>query len=145
MCPERHQAGSLLPIAMFILVALSLLLVALLRLTTQTGNTISQEALSLSAFYSAESGAQWSMSVLFYPEVTRTLTDSRCIGTINGSSINLSAPGLNSCTVDMNCAVTTDIANTTSYYAITSTGKCVAAGVIGERKVEVSALLRDSS
>jgi len=142
---DKKQKGSLLPVAAFVLIGLSVLSIALMRLSTQSGSTVSQEALSLSAFYGAESGAQWGMGVLFLPEVNRTLTDTRCTTTVNGHSISFSAPGLSACTASLSCAVASNATNTTSYYTLVSTGRCAVMGVVGERQIEVSALLRDEA
>ena len=59
----RYQRGFLMPLAVFILVAMSFFAVTISRLTGQAGIATTQEAITVASFYAAESGAQLGSAV----------------------------------------------------------------------------------
>ncbi len=133
----RKEAGFLLPLAIVLLVGIAFLVVAINRLSGQTGTQATIGGLSTQAFYAAESGAQYAMSQLFFDVTTRTQADNNC--TSLGTTISFSSPGLALCTVRVNCTRSVDAADSISFYIINSFGRCGAAQLIGEREIEVSA------
>ncbi|SMF34668.1 MSHA biogenesis protein MshP [Alteromonadaceae bacterium Bs31] len=148
MCPKQRQAisdprkeaGFLIPLALVLLVGISFLVIAINRLSGQTGTSTTVEGLSAQAFYAAESGAQYGMSRLFFDMNTRAQTDANC-GAM-GTTINFTAPGLALCSAQVSCTRSVDASNTTSFYIINSLGRCGAAQLIGEREIEVSASMQ---
>lgn len=143
-CVARNSMrGSLLPVAMFSLVIMAILSVSLIRSTGQSSSATTLEAFSLSALYSAESGAQYAMGRLFYPEVDRSSTDGRCSAINAMSDLNFSAPGMSGCSAGFSCTQSTNAANTVSYYRITSVGHCGSGDYQASRTIQVSARLAD--
>src|SRR5690606_3039437 len=103
--PGKRQRGFLIPLALFIVVVMGLLALALSRTTTQTGLATAQELISLQAFYAAESGAQAGMQALFYNNTgsESSFTDVSAACQTLELSINFNASGLNNCRVSVSC------------------------------------------
>ena len=147
---RQQQSGYLMPLAAFILVVMGLAAVALTRSTSQTAISVSQEAITLQAFYAAETGAQMGMNNLFYDTgavLIRADTDARC-NNLNIANQPLATVGLNNCQVSTNCVATVVPPapdDTTSFYTITSTGNCGSGEVTSTRTVQVSAFFESST
>jgi MSHA biogenesis protein MshP len=159
MCPDRlhktfssladRQRGFLLPVAMFIIVAMGLFALALWRTTAQTGVSAVQELMTLQTFYAAETGAQEGMSRLFYPDASsRQTVDDQCaaIDPVNRSYAGI--PGLNNCSVVITCtcvdeggAACHNPSASFSFYTITSVAECGSGSVRSVRTLQVSALM----
>lgn len=160
MCPERapaslaRQRGFLLPLALFMMVAIGLLALGLWRTASQTNVGAVQEVVSVQAFYAAESGAQTGMSRLFYPDASaRQDIDQRCQSL--SETENFSAAGLSQCTADFQCQCQYESGaacepgndahyepgtdNPHSFYRITSEGRCDVGGLSATRIIEVNA------
>lgn len=142
MCPsmkdQRAQGGYLMPLAAFILVAMGLMAITLMRTTGQNAVSVTQEGITLQAFYAAETGGQLGMHNLFYDSATalvRSAIDARC-DSMNIAR-NLSATGLGNCSLAVSCSRNTTGA--TSFYTITSVGNCGSGETASTRTVEVSA------
>jgi len=138
----KTQSGFLLPLAIFLLVGIAFLAIALNRLSGQTGTMTTIEGLSVQAFYAAESGAQIGMRRLFFNAADRTQTDANCLSMTVATSVNYTAPGLSLCSAVYRCTQTTDSSGTTSFYYINSVGQCGSGQLLGEREIEVSAFMR---
>lgn len=139
--PSKGMSGFLLPAALFLLVVMGLFSSALVTISTQTGMATVQEGVSLSALNAADSGAQLVMSTLFYPEDSRTVTDTRCVNISAISPITYNVTGLQGCQASLSCTVATDAANTTSFYSITSVGSCGSGQAQAQRTIQASAIL----
>lgn len=157
MCPDqltvaaplKKQQGFLLPLALFILVAMSFFAFSLSRTTSQAGMAPVQELISVQAFYAAESGAQEGLSRLFYPDAsTRAAVDNQCaaINSLNRSYDGVE--GLNQCSAVIDCTCVDDQGNTPcspsatiSFYTIASRGRCGNAPIDAERTVRVDAYM----
>lgn len=145
----KRQAGFLIPLAIFIVVVMGLLALALARTTTQTSLATAQELISLQAFYAAESGAQRGMNKLFppgfdsNPEVAvRAEVNARCTSgfteTLNFSGIQ----GLSACSADIRCVcMSCNPADATSFYTITSAGTCGTGAITAVRTIRVGSFL----
>ena len=122
MCPEQtnairsRQRGFGMPMVVFILVIMTLLAAAMVRLTTTGALSIASEAQSTRAFYAAESGAQWAVNQLFPPSGG----GGACAA---ATPLAYAAAGLTGCTANVTC-VTQGIFNGNTHYLITSTGSC---------------------
>ena len=138
------QHGFLMPLAIFILIAMGFFAITISRVTGQTAIATTQEAISIASFYAAESGAQYAMNQLFYDTgstISRGSVDANCTA-VNGSNLNFTVNGLNGCSTSIVCARSIDAANTTSYYRIQSQANCGSAAVSAQRNVEISAYMK---
>jgi MSHA biogenesis protein MshP len=138
------QRGFLMPLAIFILVAMGFFAITISRVTGQTAIATTQEAVSVASFYAAESGAQYAMNQLFYDAgsaISRASVDANCIA-VNGDVLAFTVPGLNGCSASIACTRNTDAANTTSYYLVQSQAGCGSASVTAQRSVEISATMK---
>lgn len=123
---NSKQAGLGLPVALFIIIIMSLIAIAVNQLTASSSQAYSQNVLSARAFYAAESGAQLrSQSVL-------TTEPCACGGTEN-VTYNFTEPGLSQCKAETNC--TSFIANGDTFCTIVSSGNC--SNGTSERTIEV--------
>lgn len=173
MFPERshknhftgkvNQRGFLLPLSVFIVVVMGLFALVLSRNTIQTNTSAVQEAISIQAFYAAESGAQRGMQTLFFPTSpatnNRQEVDGRCVA-MTATNYVFTVPGLNNCTAvvsctcrfadDSNCAPITAAnyssaaiaARVNSFYRISSVGTCGSKNLRSVRTIEVGAFLK---
>lgn len=120
------QRGLGLPVALFIIVIMSLIAIAVNQLGASSGQSYSQNVLSTRAFYAAESGAQL--------RAEDTLSPTACV--CNGGAdvtYNFAITGLNQCSAATNC--TSFSANGNNYCTIVSIGRCH--NTTAERTVEV--------
>ena len=146
MVVRRRQQGFLIPLALFIVIVLGFLALAISRMGVQTQLSSAQELVSTQAFYAAESGAQAGMQQLFFPDDTdRAAVGARCAA-MNLSPAIDAAPGLGGCTVTVTCSCDNCAANApTNYYTLTSVGRCGSGPTQAERSIRVASYLdRDS-
>jgi len=147
MCPNfvrplqtpKQQAGFSLPVAVFVVVIMALLAAAIVQLSSRNNLSSAQEVFSVRAFYSAESGASWAMSQLFFNSAgsaNKAFSDTRCSGSVNGATLTLPSPGLAGCSATLTCVAETEGA--TGYYRVVSAGSCGSGQVQASRVVEVS-------
>ena len=138
---RQQQSGYLMPLAAFILVVMGLMAVALSRNTTQTGIATTQEAITLQAFYAAESGAQLGMNRLFYntgATLTQAIVDSAC-DSLNISQNLSAAANFGNCSHSVTCS--RSATGITHFYTVTSVGQCGSGEITSTRTVEVSAFM----
>lgn len=131
------QAGFSLPVAIFVLVLLSLLGAAMTRMLATGAQSVGFEVLSTRAFYAAESGAQWGMNTLFPPV-------SNPAGTCFAQQdLNFSTSGLAGCSAQVTCAGPVVVANaggaTSTQFRISSRGTCGSGTDTTTRVIEVGA------
>ena len=153
MCPDvmknlpasrKAQVGFLMPLAIFILVAMSFFAITISRVTGQTAIATTQEAISVASFYAADSAAQYAMNQLFYNNavaISRATVDASCTA-VNGDALTFTVSGLNGCSAVVSCARSIDAANTTSYYRIQGQSSCGSGSISAQRIVEVSAYMK---
>lgn len=134
----RRQQGFLIPLALFIVVVLGFLALAMSRTTVQTGLASAQELVSTQAFYAAESGAQAGMGNLFYPNPgDQAQVNNRCENMNLSPTIN-DAPGLGGCNVTVTCECEVCGADDlTSFYTIESRGECGSGTTAATRTIRV--------
>jgi MSHA biogenesis protein MshP len=159
MCPKliHRQQGFLIPLAIFIVVVMGFMALALTRSSTLSHQGFTQELLSTQAFYAAETSTQRAMQTLFFPDASsRQAADARCAAlatTYNFSAID----GLQLCQSQVTCAcvyqnnqvcnagVATNYSVTaathTSIYTITSNASCDAGSINASRQIQASAFL----
>lgn len=133
-----------MPVAAFIVVVMGLLAAGMGIISSQTSIAGAQEQITVQSFYAAEAGAQFGMSAVFYDaasSLTRSSVAADC-ASISGSAINFTAPGMQGCSATISCSATIDSADTTTFIAIISIGRCGINPVNAERAVDVSAFLQ---
>jgi MSHA biogenesis protein MshP len=110
----RKQRGISLLLVLFVLVIVSLLVAALMRLNTGSQKIISQEILSVRALFAAESGAQAAAMRLF--PITGLVQPCNF-------AINFATAGLSGCTATVTCPAPVVAAGRTMY-TVKSEGRC---------------------
>jgi len=126
-----RQQGLGLPAAIFVILILALIAVAVTELEQSGVQAKTYEIMSTRAFFAAESGAQAAVHRLFPPGGR----PAAC--TANFFSANYAVAGLNGCSSAVSCRE--DVANGVSHYTLRSTGSCNAGSGVDEvrRLVEV--------
>ena len=123
---DRKQRGMGLVGAIFIIVIVGILSVAMSQMVVMDSETQSYEILSLKAFLAAESGAQLG--------VNRILTPSGG-GSCAARTFTYAEPSLKSCQAVVSCTPLTVSSET--FYTVTSSGQCVAGAYVAERTIQV--------
>lgn len=136
----RQARGFLIPLSAILLVGIGVLAVAINRISSQSSYASFLEGVSNQAFYAAESGAYYGMSQLMFDVDDRTVADTNCAG-LTGNSLNFTANGLQNCSTDITCVVSTVSGNPLSFYTIRSEASCGSGDIFAERTVEVSSFL----
>lgn len=143
MCPNRImyvQQGFLIPLALVIIVGLSALALALGKVTSLAGTSAIQEGISAQAFYAAQSGAQFGMNRLFFPEDTRATVDANCLTFPLVRSFSII--GLKGCDVAVTCTRTEDDKNLTSFFVLHSHATCGGGEMTAQRSIQVTSFAR---
>ncbi|PHR86440.1 MAG: hypothetical protein COA76_15335 [Moritella sp.] len=132
----RQQQGSMLVIAVFIIVVISLLAASLSRILSSTADSVANEVYSAKAYFAADSGMEYGIyRVLKGTLACNTFPVSPSITpfVIDGEA------GLENCDVEIRCQTITAGSNT-QYYLI-STGTCDGGKIVAEHKVEAEVKL----
>ncbi len=139
--PGFHSSkGFLIPVAAIIVVGIAVLATSITRITSQSSQASITEGIALQAFYAAESGAYYGMNQLMFNVTARAVSDTNCV-TLNGSVINFTANGLQSCSATVTCVADTVGGDPRSFYTIRSSATCGSGDIFAERIVEVSSFL----
>lgn len=119
-----QQEGLGLPAAIFIIVIMALISVAINLLVQQNAQSFEEEINLTRAFYAAESGAGFAMNRIFPPEEYSSYTNGNCPNTV-ADTYDFNQDGLNQCSAAVTCDsfIIPPITGTT-YATITSTGTC---------------------
>ena len=137
---SRKHRGFLIPVAAIIIVGIGVLAIAISRIASQSSQASVIEGISAQAFYAAESGAHYGMSVLMFDVTDRTVADTNC-ATVTGTTLNFTVTGLQACSALITCAVATVTGNVQSFYTIRSEASCGSGDIQAERIVEVSSYM----
>ena len=130
--PNR-QKGSALVIAIFIIVVMTLLGSALVRMVSSNAETIAYEVIGTRAYQAAQAGAQRKLSEVF-PLLPN---NGLCLGNVEYDFSTIE--GLENCkAVNVSCSEDATV-DEIVYYTITSTGQCSVAGVFTSRQIEIKA------
>ncbi len=158
-----RQAGFLIPVAIFILVVMGGLALVIARTSSQSNQSVTQELLSLESFYAAESGTQRGLQQLFFPDASsRLLVDSRC--EVLNLNLNFSSvQGLQLCSAQVSCSCLykdgtscnsgvgvnylpdAEQGKTSSFYKVTSIGRCGQDRFLAVRTIEAGAKLEQGA
>lgn len=132
----HKQVGSSLVIAIFIIVVISMLGAALVKMIRSSSDSIVYEVLGTRAYNAAQIGLQWQLQQIFPLDNNTPLT---CAAVSTIPPIIDTTTGLENCDI-ISPIICTDIEVLgTRYYTVTSTGKCSVAGVLTSRTLEVQA------
>jgi MSHA biogenesis protein MshP len=132
---NSNESGSALVIAIFIIVVMSLLGSALVRMNDSNTETIAYEVIGARAYQAAQAGSQLKLKEVF--PLTSSTKSPECEDNINPYDFS-GIKGLVNCkAVNVTCSDKT--IDDVTYYTITSTGQCEVADVLTSRKIEVKA------
>jgi len=127
------QKGSALVMAIFIIVVMTLLGSALVRMVSSNAETIAYEVIGTRAYQAAQAGAQRKLSELF-PLLPN---NGLCIGNVDYDFSTVK--GLETCkAINVSCLESATVSGVT-YYIVTSTGRCNVAGAYTSRQIEINA------
>ncbi|MCO4799936.1 MAG: pilus assembly PilX N-terminal domain-containing protein [Colwelliaceae bacterium] len=128
---NKKQSGSALVIAIFVIVVMTLLGTALVRMINSSAETVVYEVIGTRAFQAAQIGLQRKLQEL-YPLLPASGT---CLVT---PEFDLSTVvGLENCkAINVTCSIDATVAGVT-YYSVKSTGQCEISGVLTSRTLEV--------
>jgi MSHA biogenesis protein MshP len=131
---RKNQSGSALVIAVFVLVIMTLIGSALIRMQSSTAETVVYEVMGTRAYAAAQTGIQWQLTEIF---PLNTLGTTECNLEINEPDIS-EVEGLKGCKFEITCD--DDIVHEgVQYYTIRSTGSCEVADIKTSRIVEIEA------
>ena len=134
MRTSMNQQGSALVLALFIMVVITLLGAALVRMISANSETIAYEVIGTRAYQAAQAGAQRKLSEVF-PLLPGGVQCSQNSLYNEFSSVQ----GLNNCVaINVDCVEELTVDEIT-YYTITSTGQCNVAEVFTSRTIEIKA------
>ena len=129
--------GSALVVAIFVIIVVSLLGVALVKMLSTESKTIAYEVVGTRALQAAQSGAQWQLQQLFPLD---NVAQACPVGTITRFFNNQTneGRGLFNCQATVTCS---DFIHTNGirYYQIESAGQCQTGDVITSRIVNIEA------
>lgn len=124
MHKRDKQVGLGLVAAIFLMVVVSVLVLAIVRTVRTSADMFALDVVSHRAFLAAETGAQLGLNRLFAPVGSGSCTDWVWL---------LDDVGLPSCQASVACRSETVAGN--NYYTLASDGRCDVGGVVAERRV----------
>lgn len=130
----KNQHGFLMPLALFILVGLGALAIAINRLGSGQFSSAVQEGSSVQAFYAAESAAQLAMHQVLFNTADKAGADLKCAA-VNGRVQAFSTAGLNGCSARISCAVVANTGDPAGIYRMETTATCGSGTMVAERSV----------
>jgi len=126
------QQGSALMLALFIIIVLTLLGGALVKVLSTSSESIAQEVIGTRALMAANSGMQAELQQLFPLNATSTCPDEPAS---LDRSYNFSADGLYHCSAETTCSrYFEDSTTSINYYRLTSTGECGSSAIAADSK-----------
>ena len=137
----KKQRGSMLVIALFILIVLSFLALFLLRSNQLNSQSVINEVYGLRAKLAAQTGIQ----MLLLESFPLNANEQACNQTIVSPASYSNIDGVNGCTFVARC-VTTDVlfnSQNNQFFQFSSTGTCDIAGQVVSRTVAVDAMVSD--
>lgn len=127
-----------MPLALFIVIGLGALALAISRMSSGSFSAAVQETLAVQAFYAAESGAQYGLHRLLFDAANKGVVDTRCAA-VNGATLNLNVAGLRDCSVAIACSIQSNAGETAGIYRLTSSATCGSGDMLAQRRVVTAA------
>ena len=132
---NKHR-GSALVIAIFVIIVMSLLGAALVKMMDSSHENVAFEVLGTRAYAAAQSGLQWQLSRLF--PLGEDAVTCQTQQDINDNLPSFAVTdGLNQCSVSITC--TSFDREGVNYYTVTSVGECQLDSEVTSRIIEVEA------
>jgi MSHA biogenesis protein MshP len=131
----KKQQGSAIVLALFIIVVMSLLGAAMVRMLSANAENIVYEVVGTRAYFAAQAGMQRSLAALF---PLNPATVSQC-PTSNPVYSFTTINGLTNCQASVECSAKVVGNPSITYYTLTSTGQCSVASITTTRTIEVQA------
>ena len=135
--PNKHQ-GSSLVIAIFIIVVLSLLGAALVKMMASSQQNVAFEVLGTRAYTAAQTGVQWQLAQLF-PVGLGTSSTKKCSDVSHVPPVINNTSGLKGCNIISPIGCNDFLHDGVRYYTVTSIGSCDIDGEVTSRIIEVEA------
>lgn len=138
MCPSllnKHQNGSMLLTAIFVLIVMSLLGLTLTRLLSASSDAVTHEVYGIKAMNAAQSGLQRKIADAFPLDGSAALCDGAGESPLNLALNNI--VGLENCSAVATCTQTSYDGGDMIYYRFMSTGTCIAGNNVTSRTVAV--------
>lgn len=131
----QKQRGSMLVIALFIIILLAILSLAMLRMLAASADSVVSEVYGQRALNAARSGVERSIAAAFPISGA-----SSCLASDVFTFAN--TPGLLNCGYESRCSVVTvsDDGDDYQYYRFTAQGSCVAGDTVVSRNVSVEGI-----
>lgn len=130
----RQQQGSMLVIALFILVVISLLVASLSRILSSTADSVANEVYSAKAYFASDSGMEYGIYKVL--DNATFCTDPVIIP----SNFLTGEVGLENCSVKLECE-SIDLPNTGHQYYLKSTATCDGGKIVAQHTVEAEVKL----
>ena len=124
----KRQTGLGLVSAIFLVVVVAALVVAIARMVRSSGEVFAQDVVSHRAFLAAESGAQLGLNRLFAPVGA---------GACGNWTWDLTDFGLGSCQATVSCRA--EVVAGVSHFTLESNGRCDPGTFVAERSILVRA------
>lgn len=132
----KKQQGSMLVIALFVIIIMALLGLTMVRLLSASADAVIHEVYGVRALNAAQSSLEISIRQAF-----PATQDGASVCTSSSYTFN-AIPGLQNCTASATCTLITGFEDETiEYYRFQSTGFCSAGKVTASRTVAVDAIL----
>lgn len=142
----KNQTGFLLPVAIFLVVGIAAMAIGVSRLSSQAGTSTFREGVAMQALYAAESGMQWGMNQLLFPDSDRATATSNCASIADPdplqAELNFSIPGLQGCSVNVSCS-SEEGTEPVTFYTLVSAASCGGGELLAERTVRATAYIRE--
>jgi MSHA biogenesis protein MshP len=137
---RKNQSGSALVIAVFVLVIMTLIGSALIRMQSSTAETVVYEVMGTRAYAAAQIGIQWQLTEIFPLNTTgTTLCRRNSAGNIEINEPDISeVEGVQGCKFKITCDDSIEH-DDVQYYTIRSKGSCEVADIKTSRIVEIEA------
>lgn len=131
---STKQRGSALVVAIFVIVIMTLIGSALVKMQGSSSEAVVYEVVGTRAYAAAQTGIQWQLTELF-PLNTPAVT--LCKPIITEPDIS-NVAGLEHCLFEITCQSNIEH-DGVRYYTVTSKGSCDFAGIYTSRSIEVEA------
>ena len=140
MCLNRHsspyqQQGSMLVIAIFIIVVISLLAASLSRILSSTADSVANEVYSAKAYYAADSGMEYG--------IYQALRDPNFCSSpqpLIPNNFFSNEAGFENCSATAKCE-SIGLPDGSMQYYLVSTGTCDGGKIVAQHKVEAAVTL----
>lgn len=138
----KQQQGSMLVIALFIIIVMSLLAATLSRIMSSTADSVANEVYSAKAYYAAESGMEFGIyQILRNNVVCETFPVIAPTSDVMSVQLDISGEaGLENCTVEVTCQIIPVDGSNNQHY-LTSTGICDGGKIVAQHQVEAEVKL----